>query len=89
MAGNPLTNMSLGKWIGLIVVLGVVAFVLLTQFTSFQIPKSLTEGTPEPAAPRGIESQGSTDTRNNLDEVNDIIRGKGQDDQSEETGNDN
>ncbi len=44
--GDLMSKMSLGKWIALAVVLAVVAFVLLTQFTSFQVPKSLTQGKP-------------------------------------------
>lgn len=75
MAGNLMTKMTLGKWIALAVVLAVVAFTLLTQFTSFQIPKTLTQSKPEPAVHPGIQLGGSTDSRNNLDEVNDIIRG--------------
>ncbi len=87
--GDLMSKMSLGKWIALAVVLAVVAFVLLTQFTSFQVPKSLTQGKPEPAVHPGIQLQGTTDSRNNLDEVNDIIRGKNTNNQSEDTGNDN
>lgn len=89
MAGDLMAKMTLGKWIGLAVVLAVVAFVLLTQFTSFQIPKSLTQGKPEPAVHPGIQLQGTTDSRNNLDEVNDIIRGTKQNGQSEGTANEN
>lgn len=87
--GDFMSKMTLGKWITLTVVLAVVAFVLLTQFTSFQVPKSLTEGKPKPAVHPGIQLQGTTDSRNNLDEVNDIIRGKNTNSQSEDTGNDN
>lgn len=89
MAANIIGKMTLGKWIALAVVLAVVAFTLLTQFTSFQIPKSLTGGKPEPTGHPGIQLQGTTDSRNNLDEVNDIIRGKNSNDQSEETENEN
>lgn len=76
MADNILSKLTFGKWIALAVVLAVVAFVLLTQFTSFQIPKGVTEGESEAQQPRGVQSQGSTEMRNNLDAVNDIIRGK-------------
>lgn len=89
MAGDLMAKMTLGKWIGFAVVLAVVAFVLLTQFTSFQIPKSLTQGKPEPALHPGIQLQGTTDSRNNLNEVNDIIRGTNQNSQSEGTANEN
>lgn len=87
--GDLMAKMTLGKWIALAVALAVVAFVLLTQFTSFQVPKSLTGGKPEPAVHPGIQLQGTTDSKNNLDEVNDIIRGKNTINQSEDTGNDN
>lgn len=87
--GDLMSKMTLGKWIALAVVLAVVAFMLLTQFTSFQVPKSLTGGTPGPAVHQGIQPQGPTTTRNNLDEVNDIIRGKNSNAQSEGTANDN
>lgn len=89
MAGDLMAKMTLGKWIALAVVLAVVAFVLLTQFTSFQVPKSLTQGKPKPAVHPGILLQGTTDSRNNLDEVNDIIRGTKQNAQSEGTANEN
>ena len=87
MAANIIGKMTLGKWIALAVVLAVVAFTLLTQFTSFQIPKSLTQGKPEPAVHPGIQHGGSTDSRNNLDEVNDIIRGNKENTQNGGTDN--
>ncbi|WP_448329419.1 hypothetical protein [Sulfitobacter sp. M13] len=87
MAANIFGKMTLGKWIAFAVVLTVVAFALLTQFTSFQVPGSVTQGKPEPTVHPGIQLQGSTDSRNNLDEVNDIIRGNGNNTQSEETEN--
>ena len=68
-----LSKMTLGRWIALAVVLAVIAFVLLTQFTSFQIPSSLTEGPGEPQVGGGITPQGPTTTDNNLDAVQDII----------------
>jgi hypothetical protein len=89
MATNIIGKMTLGKWIALAIVLAVVAFTLLTQFTSFQVPRTLTQGKPEPAVHTGIQLQGTTDSRNNLDEVNDIIRGKNQNGQSEGTANEN
>lgn len=87
MADNIMGKMTLGKWIALAVALAVVAFTLLTQFTSFQIPKTLTQDKPEPAVHPGIQLQGTTDSRNNLDEVNDIIRGNKDNTQSEGTEN--
>jgi hypothetical protein len=87
MAANIIGKMTLGKWIALAVVLAVIAFTLLTQFTSFQVPGSVTQGKPEPTVHPGIQLQGSTESRNNLDEVNDIIRGNGNNTQSEETEN--
>ena len=87
MAANIIGKMTLGKWIALAVVLAVVAFTLLTQFTSFQVPKSLTQGKPEPAVHPGIQLDGSTDSRNNLDEVNDIIRGNKENTQNGGTDN--
>lgn len=87
MAANIIGKMTLGKWIALAVVLAVVAFVLLTQFTSFQVPKSLTQGKPEPTVHPGIQLQGTTDSRNNLDEVNDIIRGNKENTQNGGTEN--
>ena len=89
MAANIIGKMTLGKWIALAVVLAVVAFTLLTQFTSFQVPGSVTQGKPEPTVHPGIQLQGSTESRNNLDEVNAIIRGKNQNGQSEGTANEN
>ncbi|MCQ0090352.1 MULTISPECIES: hypothetical protein [Rhodobacterales] len=89
MPNNILSKITLGKWIALAVVLAAIAFVLLIQFTSFQIPKSVTEGRSKPQDPAGIQSQGSTETRTNLDEVNDIIRGKKGNARSEGVGNDN
>lgn len=83
MADNILSKLTLGKWIALAVVLVVVAFVLLTQFTSFQIPNNVTDGEPQTQQPRGVQSQGSTETRSNLDAVNDIIRGKPESTQNE------
>ena len=68
-----LPKMTLGRWIALAFVLAVIAFVLLTQFTSFQIPRSLTEGPAEPQVGGGITPQGPTTTDNNLDAVQDII----------------
>lgn len=88
MTDNIIGKMTLGNWIALAVVLAVVAFALLTQFTSFQVPGSMSQGKPEPTVHPGIQHQGSTDSRNNLDEVNDIIRGNGNNTQSEETEND-
>ena len=87
MAANIIAKMTLGKWIALAVVLAVVAFTLLTQFTSFRIPKTLTQGKPEPAVHPGIQLVGSTDSRNNLDEVNDIIRGNKENTQNGGTEN--
>lgn len=75
MTDNILSKRALGKWITLAVVLAVVAFVLLTRFTSFQIPTGVIDDTPVSQQPGGVQSQGSTETRNNLDAVNDIIRG--------------
>lgn len=89
MAIDILSKITLGKWIALAVVLAVVAFTLLTQFTSLQIPRTLSQGNPEPAAHPGIQLQGTTDSRNNLDEVNDVIRGKNQNGQSEGIANEN
>lgn len=88
MADNPMRQMILGKWIAVCVVLAVVAFALLMQFTSFQIPKTLTGGTPEPAVHQGIQP-GDTSSPNNLDAVNEIIRGGSENNQSEEADNDN
>ena len=51
MAANIIGKMTLGKWIALAVVLAVIAFTLLTQFTSFQVPGSVTQGKPEPDCP--------------------------------------
>jgi hypothetical protein len=73
MASEFLSKMTLGRWIALAVVLAVVAFVLLTQFTSFQVPKALTDGPAEPQVGGGINPQGPTTTDNNLDAVKDII----------------
>lgn len=89
MADNILGKMTLGKWIALFMVLAVVGFALLTQFTSFQIPKTLTGGQQVPTEHPGIQSQGSTTSRNNLDEVNDIVRGDKDKTQEKETGNEN
>lgn len=83
MTDNILSKLTLGKWIALAVVLAVIGFVLLTQFTSFQIPKSVTEGESAPQEPARVQSQGSTETRNNLDAVNEIIRGKTENAQGE------
>ncbi len=88
MADNPMKEMTLGKWIAVCVVLAVVAFALLIQFTSFQIPKTLTEGKQEPAVHEGIQP-GDTTVPNNLDAVNEIIRGGNDNMQNEETGNEN
>lgn len=87
MEDNLMGKMSLGKWIALAVVLAVVAFVVLTQFTSFQVPKTLSQDKPAPEAPVGVQSQGGTATENNLDAVNDIVRGKPENTETEETGN--
>lgn len=89
MAGNFLSTMTLGKWIGLAVVLAVVGFVLLTRFTSFQIPETLTEDPAAPQAPGGVKSRGSTATENNLDAVNEIIRGTDDETQSEDSADEN
>ncbi|GFE66961.1 hypothetical protein [Litoreibacter roseus] len=68
-----LSKMTLSRWIALAIVLAVVAFVLLTRFTSFQVPET---SVPEPGARQvggGVTPQGSTVTDNNLDAVQDII----------------
>ena len=88
MADNPMRQMTLSKWIAVCVVLAVVTFALLTQFTSFQIPETLTGGAPEPAVHQGIQP-GDTTVPNNLDAVNEIIRGGSKNNQSEETDNEN
>lgn len=72
---NLMGKMSLGKWIALAVVLAVVAFVLLTQFTGFQVPETRSSAPTTPQEPVGGQSQGSTAAENNLDAVNDILRG--------------
>ncbi len=86
---NLMGKMSLSKWIALAVVLAIVAFVVLTQFTSFQVPESRTQDKPVPDAPVGVQSEGSTATENNLDAVNDILRGTPENTQTEETDNEN
>lgn len=87
MADNILAKMTLGKWIALFVVLAVVAFALLTQFTSFQIPKNLSGDQQVPTEHPGIQPGGSTTSRTNLDEVYDIINSNKA--QEKETGNEN
>ncbi len=86
---NLMGKMSLSKWIALAVVLAVVAFVLLTQFTSFQVPETRSQENLAPDAAVGVQSQGSTATENNLDAVNDIQRGTPENTQTEETDNEN
>ena len=73
MANDFLSRMTLGRWIALAVILAVVTFVPLTQFTSFQVPQLLTDGPGEPQVGGGINPQGPTTTDNNLDAVQDII----------------
>ncbi|WP_156959014.1 hypothetical protein [Labrenzia sp. DG1229] len=68
-----LSRMTLTRWIAFVVVLAVVAFVLLTQFTSFQIPKTLTQHKSEPQVGGGLELQGSTHAPTNLDAVREIL----------------
>lgn len=72
---NRMAKMLLGKWIAVAVVLAVVMVVLLAQFTSVQVPEPRTEETPTSQEPVGVQSQGSTATENNLDAVNDMLRG--------------
>lgn len=86
---NQMGKMSLGKWIAVAVILAIVAFLVLTQFTSFQVPEARTQGKPVPEAPVGVKSQGSTATENNLDAVNDMLRGTPENPQAEETNNEN
>ncbi|MBO6727853.1 MAG: hypothetical protein JJ911_19500 [Rhizobiaceae bacterium] len=81
-------QMTMGKWIALAVVLAVVGFVVLTQFTSFQVPRSVTGGDETPAVHPGIQPE-STTTENNLDTVNEIIRGESDKNQPEESGDGN
>lgn len=88
MADNFMSRMTPGKWVAVFVVLAVVAFTLLTQFTSFQIPKTWTEGEQKPAVHQGIQP-GDTSSPNNLDAVNEIIRGGKDNVQTEETDNEN
>ena len=88
MAGEGMAKMTLSKWIALAIVLAVVGFVILTQFTSFQVPRSITEGAQEPAVYPGVQPE-STATENNLDAVNEIIRGENTNTQSEESGDGN
>ena len=69
-----LSKMTLTRWIALIVVLAVIAFVLLTQFTSFQIPKALTGGQRTVTEDDyKTNPQGSTQASTNLDAVKDIL----------------
>ncbi len=72
MTNELFSKMTLTKWIALAVVLAVVAFVVLTQFTSFQVPRSLTEPAATPQVGGGITPQGPTQTENNLDAVREI-----------------
>jgi cytoskeletal protein RodZ len=89
MMDNLIGRMSLGKWIALAVVLAVVAFVLLTQFTSFQVPETRSSAPPTSQEPVGVQSQGSTATENNLDAVNEILRGGSESPEAEESSDAN
>jgi hypothetical protein len=89
MMDNMMGKMSLGKWITLAVVLAVVAFVLLTQFTSFQVPEIRSSAPPTSQERVGVESQGSTATENNLDAVNEILHGRSESIEAEESSDAN
>ena len=93
MVGDMLSKMTFGRWITLAVVLAAIGFVSLTQFTSFQIPKTLTESKQEPSVGGGLNLGGSTNSRTNLDEVYDIINedkpSGTQPDRTKETGDAN
>lgn len=69
-----LSKMTLARWIVLFVVLAVIAFVLLTQFTSFQVPKALTGGKRTVTEDDyKTNPQGSTHAPTNLDAVKEIL----------------
>lgn len=72
-----LFNMQLKHWIIAAIVVAAVVIFSLFQFTSFQVPKTLTQGTPEPQVHEGIEPGGRTQSRTNLDRVYDRIHNRG------------
>ena len=62
-----------------VVVAVVVGLFALFQFTTFQIPRNLTHGKPAVTEEDyKLQIGGSGITRNNLDELNDIMKGKKQ-----------
>jgi len=89
MGNSVFGQLTLKKWIVLAVVLAAIGFTLLVNFTSFQIPRGITQGTVEPTVHPGIQVDGTTTSRTNLDEAYDIIHGSGADTNSRESGDGN
>lgn len=85
------SGMQLKHWIITAVIIAAIVIFALFQFTSFQIPKTVTQGAPEQQVHGGIEPGGSTQSRTNLDRVYDQIhnRGNGQADAAPEGGSSN
>lgn len=72
-----LNKMTWPKILAAIAIAVVVGVIALFQFTSFQIPENLFSKSKPLTVGGGLKNvNGSTETRNNLDEVNDIIKGK-------------
>lgn len=73
MVNDALSKMTPMRWILVAAIVAAVVIFSLFQFTSFQIPRSVTQGTAEPRVHQGIEPGGSTQSRTNLDRVYDQI----------------
>lgn len=73
MANDVLSKMTLTRWIIIAAIVAAVVIFSLLQFTSLQIPTSVTQGKQEPQVHQGIIPSGSTQSPTNLDRVYDQI----------------
>lgn len=71
-----LSSMQLKHWIIIAAVVAAVVIFSLFQSTSFQVPKTLTQGASEQQIHGGIEPSGRTQSRTNLDRVYDQIHNR-------------
>lgn len=73
MVSDLLSKMTLMRWLIVAAIVATLVIFSLFQFTSFQVPRSVTQGPLEPQVHQGIEPSGSTQSRTNLDRVYDQI----------------
>ncbi|WP_136661468.1 hypothetical protein [Nitratireductor sp. XY-223] len=74
-----LNKLAWPKVLVAIVAAVIVALFVLFQFTTFQVPENLFSEDREPRVGGGLTNvKGSGVTRNNLDELNDIMQGRKQ-----------